>query len=355
MIDSEVHTEAVIRNAFCSYYGKDPRGFTRALVVETCKLLNKIYWQTNPLYQEGEFRPDILFSGESILKYVNNLLERRKGNIPSKIADLQERVAKLDFKTLYEALESFGTHIYRPNSVRNAREIIQRLQKGRLDEKETEEQEEAIASLDIDYILNGFVELRGLYFPKGEEGYTHTLNLEGDNELCIMNPIGGLTVENITDNQFLDKLIHSFGGSGLIDSRLAAKLKAVRLPEFISVGKSYPDAPYYLQGGAFRVRNQINDKAYLILGISKPPEIVTKDKKLSEMVESYLRSEDLMCAISIQQIVRNYNVNPVDIMDTLVRLLKERRIKITIEHDNFVFHGSNKSANTLRDIFAGIY
>lgn len=354
MIDSEVHTEAVIRNAFCSYYGKDPRGFTRALVAETCNLLDKIYWQTNPLYQGDEFRADVLFSRQSVLGYANNLLERRKGNFPSKLGILQERVGKLDFKTLYEALDSFGTHLYRADSVRHAREIIQRLQKGRLDEEEAEEQEEAIANFDIESILSGFVEVRGLYFPNGEEDYTHTITIEGDKELCIMNPFGRLTVENITDNQFLDKLISSLGGSGLIDSQLAAKLRAIDLPEYVSVGRSFPDAGYYVQGGSFRVRSPRNDKAYLLVGISEPPKIVTRNEKLSEMVESYLRSEDLMCAISIQKIVRNYDINPVDVMDILIELLKERRIKIANEDGKLVFHGSNKSSNTLRDILQGI-
>ena len=111
---------------------------------------------------------------------------------------------------------------------------------------------------------------------------------------------------------------------------------------------------YYWQGNSFQVRSKWDDKSYLVISVSEPPELTSGYSDLKKAIDGSLRDEDLMCAINMQRIAENYNVNPADIINFMIELLKEKRIKISIEHGELAFHGANKSANTLRDIFAGI-
>lgn len=353
MIDSEVHTEAVIRNALCSNYADNPRDFTRELVIETCKLLDKIV--NNPLYKGDELREDVLFDKDSVRQYVNKLRERREGNPSPELAKLQGNISKLDYETIYAALSAFRTEAYRPKSVKNTRAIIERLEKNSLNEEDVEKHEEYVANSDTEHLLKGFVKIMGLYFPKGEKGLTHTIKIEGDKEVYVMNPSDGLTIENITDKQFLDKLISSLGGTNLIDSKLAAKLRAIELPEFVHISRSYPNPPYCLQEGSFRVKSETKYASYLVIGVSEPTEIVSKKNNgLYKGIERRLRDDGLMSAVSIQELSEWHKAAPANVMDTLIELLKNKRIKIvTKESGGVFFHGSNNSPDHFLDLFTG--
>lgn len=321
MIDILAKEEAdrILRNTLSEHYS-NPSSFTYKLLHE----LKEYFIHHSRLSSDSsEMRQDILFSENSIREYIKKLKEgikKLREGITPKEKGLLSKLKNIDFKTLKECLKIYKTEFSSQDNDKDAiKEFLQRLERGKISEREVGEQERKIlGNKYLDTMLKGFFGLRGIYIPEGQS-YCFKAD-KNDVAVCFGRVYGHVSISDSFNQFFLDKLTED------MPSNYRDKPK---LSKFVILGND----KYLSRGACSNLLKTRKFSAYVLVGVSSSAKNIIQKEKYKEDINGYF--DEYPMPKTIQSLVKNGD--PLDVIKPLVELVKEEKLEFKVIEGTIYF------------------